>query len=80
MLTEGAPTFPTCGAFIDERGIYENPEPLHYEKTVESNFIPDLESYQMVKHVYEQFGLVDTRAIPAFDEKRNFILDNRMEW
>ena len=74
-LPEGPPTFPTFGAFIDERGVYENPEPLHYEKTVERNFVPDNEAYQMVKHVYAEFGITDLRAIPAFDDEGNFILE-----
>ena len=69
------PTFPTFGAFIDERGVYENPEPLHYDKSVEHNFVPDNEAYQMVKHVYAEFGITDLRAIPAFDENGNFILE-----
>ena len=74
-LPEGPPTFPTFGAFIDERGVYENPEPLHYDKSVGHNFVPDHEAYGLVKHVYSEFGLVEPRAIPAFDENGNFILE-----
>ena len=74
-LPEGAPTFPTFGAFIDERDVYEDPEPLHYDKVVGHNFVPDRESYGLVKHVYAKFGILDPRAIPAFDENGNFILD-----
>ncbi len=74
-LPEGPPTFPTFGAFIDERGVYENSDPIHFDKVVGHNFVPDREAYQIVKHVYEKFELVDPRAIPAFDEKGNFILE-----
>ena len=73
-LPEGPPTFPTFGAFINERGVYENPEPLHYDKIVEHNFRAVREAYRLVKHVYAKFGL-DAYAIPAFDDEGNFILE-----
>lgn len=73
-LPEGAPTYPTFGAFIDERGIYNNTAPIHSERIIGQNFQPDQEAYGLVKDVYAAFGL-DARAIPAFDKKQNFILE-----
>ena len=62
------------GAFLDERGVYEGDHtPIHSEWWACNNFIPDHVAYGLVKGVYAAFGL-DTRAIPAFDENRNFIL------
>ena len=73
-LPEGPPTYPTFGAFLDERGVYEDPSPIHSKKWVRNDFVPDHVAYGLVKEVYTAFGL-DARAIPAFDEKRNFILE-----
>ena len=73
-LPEGPPTYPTFGAFIDERGIYENSAPIHSERIIGQNFVPDHEAYGLVKDVYAAFGL-DAKAIPAFDENQNFILE-----
>ena len=72
-LPEGPPTYPTFGAFIEERGMYESTTPIHSEKRVPNEFIPDHVAYDLVKVVYAAFGL-GTKAIPAFDENRNFIL------
>lgn len=72
-LPEGPPTYPTFGAFIDERGVYEGTTPIHSEQRVPSDFIPDHVAYSLVKEVYASFGL-SAQAIPAFDEKQNFIL------
>ena len=72
-LPEGPPTYPTFGAFLDERGVYEGTTPIHSERWTCNNFIPDHVAYGLVKDVYAAFGL-DARAIPAFDENRNFIL------
>ena len=74
-LPEGPPTFPTFGAFIEERGVYEEVAPLHSEQRVSNDFIPDHVAYDLVKDVYTKFGLLDARAIPAFDENGNFILE-----
>ena len=41
VLPEGPPTYPTFGAFIDERGSYERTTPIHSEQRVCSDFIPD---------------------------------------
>ena len=73
-LPEGPPTFPTFGAFIDERGVYENSDPIHFDKIVGHNFVPDHEAYGLVRDVYAKFEILDPRAIPAFDENGNFIL------
>lgn len=43
--------------------------------TVEHNFVPDREAYQMVKQVYAHFGITDPRSISAFDENGDFILE-----
>ncbi len=74
-LPEGPPTYPTFGAFLDERGVYEGPSPIHSEQWVRNDFIPDHVAYGLVKDVYAKFGLVDARSIPAFDENGNFILE-----
>ena len=73
VLPEGPPTYPTFGAFIDERGVYEGTTSIHSKQRVPSDFIPDHVAYDLVKDVYAAFGL-DTQAIPAFDENGNFIL------
>ena len=73
-LPEGPPTYPTFGAFLDERGIYENAYPIHSEKCVHNDFIPDHVAHDLVQDVYAAFGL-DARAIPAFDKNRYFILE-----
>lgn len=72
-LPEGPPTYPTFGAFIDERGVYESTTPIHSDQRVPCDFIPDHVAYSLVKDVYEAFGLC-AKAIPAFDENQNFIL------
>lgn len=73
-LPEGPPTYPTFGAFLDERGVYKDMSPIYSKKWVCSDFLPDHVAYGLVEEVYTAFGL-DARAIPAFDEKRNFILE-----
>ncbi len=72
-LPEGPPTYPTFGAFIDERGMYETTTPILSQKRVAKDFIPDHVAYSLVKEVYASFGL-SAQAIPAFDENGNFIL------
>lgn len=74
-LPEGPPTYPTFGAFIDERGVYEGTTPIHSKRWVDNKFSPDLEAYGLVKEVYGAFGLSDSRTIPAFDENGRFILE-----
>ena len=74
-LPEGPPTYPTFGAFLDERGVYGGKSPIHSVRWTGYNFNPDHVAYGLVKDVYAKFGLVDARTIPAFDEKGNFILE-----
>ena len=74
-LPEGPPTFPTFGAFIDERGVYEGTSPIHSVQWAGYNFNPDYVVYGLVRDVYAKFGILDARAIPAFDENGNFILE-----
>lgn len=73
-LPEGPPTYPTFGAFIDERGVYEHIAPIDSNRIIGHDFVPDHEAYGLVKDVYAAFGL-GARAIPAFDENQNFILE-----
>ena len=72
-LPEGPPTYPTFGAFIDERGVYEEVTPLRSQQRVSNDFIPDHVAYNLVADVYAKFGL-GAKAIPAFDENKRFIL------
>ncbi|MDE0086412.1 MAG: hypothetical protein OXU23_11900 [Candidatus Poribacteria bacterium] len=72
-LPEGPPTYPTFGAFIDERGVYEGASPIHSVQQIRNDFIPDHVAYDLVADVYSKFGL-GAKAIPAFDENKRFIL------
>ncbi len=72
-LPEGPPTYPTFGAFLDERGVYEGASLIHSVQQVPNDFIPDHVAYDLVADVYAKFGLV-AKAIPAFDENKRFIL------
>ena len=74
-LPEGSPTNPAFGMYLDEEGVYEKVTPIHSDRRVGNDFIPDHEAYNLVKHVYAEFGILDVRAIPAFDENGNFILE-----
>ena len=73
-LPEGPPTYPTFGAFLDERGVYEGTSSIHSVQQVLNNFIPDHVAYDLVADVYAKFGL-GAKAIPAFDENKKFILE-----
>lgn len=80
VLPEGPPTYPTFGAFLDERGVYEKAEPINSVQQIPENewvcdtFVADHVANALVADVYAKFGL-DSNAIPAFDENRRFILD-----
>jgi hypothetical protein len=74
-LPEGPPTYPTFGAFLDERGVYEGKSPIHSVQWTGYKFNPDQVAYGLVRDVYAKFGLTDVHSIPAFDEKGNFILE-----
>ena len=73
MLPRGNPTNIGFAAFQDERNVYRHSHPIVSKQTVDSDFIPDHIAYELVKEVYEYFGL-DRQWIPAFDENGNFIL------
>ena len=55
VLPEGPPTYPTFGTFIEERGVYEATYPIHSERRVHNDFIPDHVAYDLVKDVYANF-------------------------
>ena len=73
MLPKGNPSNIGFAAFQDERSVYTPSDPIISKRTVESDFAPDQVAYDLVKEVYDYFGL-DERWIPAFDENGNFIL------
>ena len=73
-LPGGAPTDLVFGLYLDETDEYNSSSPIISERTVEPDFIPDHVAYELVKEVYEYFGL-ETQRIPAFDESGNFILE-----
>ena len=74
MLPSGNPANIAFAAFQDERNVYSHSHPIVSKRTVESNFVPDHVAYELVKEVYEHFGL-EAQWIPAFDENGNFILE-----
>ena len=74
MLIGGNPSDPLFSAFEDEGNVYTHSTPIVSKQTVDSNFVPDHVAYELVKEVYDCFGL-DERWIPAFDEEGNFILE-----
>ena len=73
MLPRGNPANIAFAAFQDERNVYKHSHPIVSKRAVESNFVPDHVAYELVKEVYEYFGL-EAQWIPAFDERGNFIL------
>ena len=73
MLPKGNPSNIGFAAFQDERNIYRHSPPILSRLTIDSNFVPDRVAYELVKEVYEYFGL-ETQWIPAFDKNGNFIL------
>ena len=74
MLPSGNPANIAFAAFQDERNLYSHSHPIISKRTVEPDFNPDHVAYELVKEVYDYFGL-DERSIPAFDENGNFILE-----
>ena len=74
MLPKGNPSNVGFAAFQDERNVYAHSDPIISKRSVESDFDPDQVAYDLVKDVYDCFGL-DERWIPAFDENGNFILE-----
>lgn len=74
MLPKGNPSNIGFVAFQDDRNIYKHSHPIVSKLTVRSDFNPEHTAYDLVKEVYDYFGL-DERWIPAFDGNGNFILE-----
>ena len=74
MLPRVVPSDPFFHAFENEKDIYTHSTPIVSERTVDLNFIPDHVAYDLVKDVYDYFGL-DGKWIPFFDENHNFTLE-----
>ena len=73
VLLGGNPSNPFFGTSPGGTGVYQGLQPIISTKTVESDFVPDHVAYDLVKELYESFGL-DAEWIPDFDEDGNFIL------
>lgn len=74
MLPKGNPSKVGFTIIQDEGSVYRHLHPIDLKRTLSPNFVPDHVAYDLVKEVYEHFGL-DERWIPAFDEEGNFILE-----
>ena len=74
MLPRVVPSDPFFHAFENEKDIYTHSTPIVSERSVDLNFIPDHVAYDLVKDVYDYFGL-DGKWIPFFDENHNFTLE-----
>lgn len=55
------------------QGVYEQPQPIISKRMVNPDFVPDHVAYDLVKEVYDSFGL-NYGDIPDFDENGNFML------
>ena len=73
VLIGGNPSNPFFRRSPGGTQVYQSSEPIISERTVESNYVPDHVAYDLVKELYESFGL-DAEWIPDFDEDGNFIL------
>ena len=73
-LPGGAPTDLVFGLYLDETDEYNSSSPIISERTVDPDFIPNHVAYELVKGVYDCFGLGE-KWIPAFDAKGNFTLE-----
>lgn len=73
VLLGGNPSNPFFGTSPGGTGVYQGSQPIVSERTVEPNFVPDHVAYDLVKELYEAFGL-EAEWIPDFDEEGNFIL------
>lgn len=74
MLPRVVPSDPFFYTLENEQDIYTHSSPIVSERTVDLNFIPDHVACNLVKDVYDHFGL-DKQWIPFFDENGNFILE-----
>ncbi len=68
------PTDPLFGKTPGGTKVYQSSRPIVSVRTVESGFVPDHVAYDLVKELYETFGL-DAKWIPDFDEEGNFTLE-----
>ncbi len=73
-LPKGNPSHFAFTTYLDESDVYSISRPIISKRVLESNYVPDHEAYELVKDVYESFGL-DKQWIPAFDEEGNFTLE-----
>ena len=74
MLPKGHPSNIGFSAFQDEGDVYRHSDSIVSKLTVDSDFVPDHVAYDLVKDVYDHFGL-DERFIFLFDENGNFTLE-----
>ena len=74
MLPRGNPANVAFAAFQDERSVYQGECPIISKRTLESDFNSEHVAHDLVKDVYDSFGL-NKEWIPAFDENGNFILE-----
>lgn len=74
MLPRGNPSNIGFAAFQDESNVYTQSRPIISKRTVDPDFNAEHEAYDLVKEVYDCFGL-DPQSIPAFDKDGNFILE-----
>ena len=72
-LIGGQPASIFFGLLPIGQGVYEQPQPIVSKQTVNPDFVPDHVAYDLVKEVYDSFGL-NYGDIPDFDENGNFIL------
>ncbi len=73
VLIGGHPTNTFFGKTPGGTAVYQSSQPIISKRTVESDFVPDYVAYDLVKELYEIFGL-DAEWIPDFDEEGNFTL------
>lgn len=72
-LIGGQPASIFFGLLPIGQGVYEQPQPIISKRTVNPDFVPDHVAYDLVKDVYDSFGL-NYGDIPDFDENGNFML------
>ena len=72
MLPRVVPSDPFFHTRENEQDIYTHSTAIVSERIVESNFVPDYVACELVKEVYDHFGL-DERWIPFFDENGNLL-------
>lgn len=73
-LIGGHPASTFFGLLPVGQGVYEQSQPIISKRTVNPDFVSDHVAYDLVKEVYDSFGL-NYGDIPDFDEDDNFILE-----